>query len=759
MGTDLIRDLAWLLITAATLGTICRRFGLPAILGYILAGLIIGPSPHGLNLIKDRELAQALVQVGAVFLVFTLGMNFSLRRLRQLGMTVLFAAIAGSLITFALCRLFGTVIGWDFGTTLFLAGMLLASSTTVVSRVLQETGACHEKPGQMALGMTLVEDALAIAMIAILGSYVQFGTGGFDRLASTIGLLTGFGLLLALLGLLLVPRLLRLLRDDQGADVETVLVGALLFGLTFLAGRADLPLILGAFLLGAIVSETPQSVQVERAFAGVRDLFTALFFASMGLLADLSLLSTHMDLIVAITALALIGRTLASFSGLVLVGVAPASALRTGLTLTPMGEFTFIIAQMGVAGAVLDPKFLSVAAGVAIITTLSSPVLVRQSAFVAERTCRFRLPVLCTLFELHCRLLDYLSRQQRGSVLWKLLKKRVLQIGVEVILVSAILVFAEPVAGALEDIQGESPVLGVGAAVLVWSGLALVLLPMFIAIWRNTEASAMIVTNFLARSLPAMARLRPLVENGLKWLAGLTLALWFWSLTPVGRGEIWALAATLAVLAILAWVFWSKLVRWHSEVEVSLESILTEDTGGASKPVDKAQDLSHWQLSIGDCTIPDHGEIAGHTVDDTQLRARFGCSIASIDRQGFIINNPDPETRIFPRDRLLLFGRDSQIAAARAYLCASLVRHPSHESFSDIGLEILRVPENSPCIGQSLAELELPRLMGVQVAGWHRAGQRVLNPPGNLILQAGDELLVLGTPAQIRNFGLWLEKP
>src|ERR1035437_3274612 len=279
--------------------------------------------------------------------MFSIGLRLSVRKLRRLGLSLMLATFGSALVMYYLSRLLGAALGWSGTRSLFLAGMLMVSSSAIISKILQETGENHERSGQLAMGMSVLEDVVAIVMLTLLNSLVHFGgAGGHDSsLGHTLGLLGAFVALAGVGGLLLVPWLLRRMSISADEELQTLGIAALLFGLAVVAFYAGYSLALGAFLLGTIVAETPHRHQVERTFEGMRDIFSAVFFVAIGMQINLHEMAGSAGLIVAVAVFTLVARGLAATTALTLIGIPPKDALRTGMAVTPIGEFSFIIAQ------------------------------------------------------------------------------------------------------------------------------------------------------------------------------------------------------------------------------------------------------------------------------------------------------------------------------------------------------------------------------------------------------------------------------
>lgn len=763
-GLFFIQDLAVILVVAGLVGWVCQRLGLSVIVGFLVAGIVVGPHTPPFALVTDTGRIETLSQLGLVFLMFGIGLGLSLRKLRRLGLGLLFATAAGALLMYYLTRLLSTTLGWGTTEGLFLAGMLMVSSSAIIGKILHETGANHERAGQLAMGVSVLEDIVAVVMLTLLTSLVQLGgaqaeTGRAGVLA-TLGNLGAFVVLAGLGGLLLVPWLLKQMSISADEELQTLGLAALLFGLAVVAQRAGYSLALGAFLLGTIVAETPHRHQVERTFAGMRDVFSAVFFVSIGMQIDLQELAASAGLIAGVTAFVLVARPLAVATGLVLIGTAPKDALRTGLTGTPIGEFSFVIAQLGVGAALVPKQFYPLAVGVSLLTTLAAPVLTRRSERIADRLIARQPRWVLAWVRYYQDWLERLKREQKRSPLWQLSRKRIVQIGVEMLAVSGLLVFSEQIFAVVKEWFGRDWGVANGPEIGFWIAMSLVLLAPLVAIWRNCSALALLFAQVSTRGHPRAARLAPLVETGLKGFAGAGLFFWLVAIMPAEGTARWLLLASAPVALGALVLLRQKLVFWHSQLEVELNSVM--ENGGDRMSATTApwlQPHGDWQLQMIDCTLPDLADCQGRSIAELEMRKKTGCSVVGIERQGFMIPLPTPAAVFYPRDKVLLLGTPEQVQAGRALLGAVSGAPVAESLFEEVRMEALTVPPHSRAAGRSLGEISPSQKHRVQIAGLNRSGLRVLNPGAEERIRVGDRLLTLGGLDQLDEFKTWLNEP
>ncbi len=759
-GFNFIQDLAVILLVAGVVGWLCQRLGLSVILGYLVAGMIVGPHlPETLALVTNRERIDTLAQIGLVFLMFSIGMRLSVRKLRRLGLSLLLAAMAGAVVVFYFSRSLAVILDWPARHGIVLAAMLMVSSSAIISKILQETGSTHERSGQLAMGIAVLEDVVAVVMLTLLNSMVQYGHGGAGQVVESVLLLGAFVVLAGVIGLLLVPWLLQRMSIAVDEELQTIGIAALLFGLAVIAQGAGYSLALGAFLLGTIVAETMHRHQVERTFEGMRDVFSAVFFVAIGLQIDARDIWDQLALVIVLGLFTLLARTVAVGAGMTLTGSSSKDALRTGLTATPIGEFSFVIAQLGVAAAIVPRSFYPLAVGISLVTTLLAPLVTRRSdeiaTFVLAREPRWLAAWLAAYR-------DWLERSQerrRRNLLWQLSRKRIAQVGVGMLFVTGLVVFSGQLFELVQHWIGPRFEYPLAVQIGFWTLLVLVSLAPLVAIWRNLSAMALIYSELSTRGHRNRKRMRPMIETALKVAAATALSLWLLAIIPVGElaKSLVLITAAAALVGIL--VLRRKLIYWHSEMEVGiLSAIETDSARMSSTTAPWLQPHSDWNLHMIDCTLPDLADCQGKTIAELDLRARYGCSVVGIERQGYMIPLPPPETTLYPRDKVLLLGTGEQVRAGQKFLAQVSGVRGADSVFEEVSMEVMLVPGWSRAAQRTLGDLSPARSFGVQVAGIHRGGFRILNPSAQELIRAGDEILVLGTPAQNTEFKAWLRE-
>jgi CPA2 family monovalent cation:H+ antiporter-2 len=749
-GINFIQDLAIVLLGAGIAGSLCKRIGLSVIVGYLVAGIIIGPYTPPFPLILDIQRIETLSQIGLVFLMFAIGLGLSLTNLRKMGAATMLATALSALFVFNLTRLLGYLVDWSPEQSLFVAAMLMVSSSAVIAKIIKDMNLGHERSGQLALGVTVLEDIVAVVMLAILGAQVDVSGATAVGVGSLLTSLSAFVVMLVLTGLYFIPKLLRRFEARADRELQTILVAGILLLVSLLTVKAGYSLALGAFLLGTIVAELPQKSGVEKSFLGMRDMFSSVFFVSIGMMIDVRLMLNVWPWIIGLGIFTLAARSISTGLALILLGTPPHQARLAGLTLMPIGEFTFVIAQLGVASQVLSPEFYPIAVGVSIFTVFLTPLINRHAGPLLKLIENSEPFWLNRSLEVYHNWLEQLGNLHSGQRWWQMSKRYLVQIGLEMLLVTGLLVFSGRLLQAFQNSSLASALTPGKTSLVFWVTIGLAALVPLVAIWRNV---ATLAAMFAAAAANRTRLPGPVVENGFKVLSTVGIAFWLSLALPAVSLSYWAWLIVAGGLAVTLAIFSRRLIYWHGQWQNSLREVLAENLPHETpRPWLEATD--NWGFSVQEFTLPERAACAGRSIADLAVRSRFGCSIAEIDRQGHIIIAPEPAQPLFSGDRLLLLGNPEQIAAARLALGA-VNENLELQSFDQARLEAIKLPEG-PHLGQSLAQLQIPRLTGVLVTAINRAGRPITNPSGAEILSSGDELLVLGTPAQIRAFREWV---
>jgi len=757
-GIGLIQDLAIVFLAAGIAGVVCRRLGLSVIVGYLLAGIVVGPYTPPFSLILDLDRIHTLAQVGLVFLMFSIGLGLSLNKLGRMGWPTLLATALGAFLMLNFTQLLGLAVGWSSQQTLFVAAMFMVSSSAVIAKIIGELNLTHERAAQRALSITVLEDVVAVTMLTILAS--QTSGQGAD-VGSLLAGLTTFVVLLVGVGLLMVPRLMKRLETRADPELQTIFVAGLLFLLALAAVKAGYSLALGAFLLGAIVAGIPQKPAVEKAFVGLRDLFSSVFFVAIGMLIEVRLMLDVWLWILGLGVFVLVARAVAVSVALVACGTPTREAWRAGLLLGPLGEFSFIIAQLGVGAAILPPAYYPLSVGVSIFTVLVVPLINRHADPLLAVAGRLEPAWMQRAVAAYHTWLGQLQNAPVASVAWRLIRARLWQLALEILFVTGVMIFSEQL---LERVLPHARSFGLSPDTLgyvFWGAMTVVVLIPLVAVWRNVAAMNMIYAESVTNSRLPFA----LVHNILRAVAAIAMAFWLYAIIPLSQlgGWGWLVIGLFAVLVI---TFYSrKLIFWYSEWDITVRSALTEnpairpDLGPDQRgPGLRQQGLQDWKVRLGECVVPDAAAYAGQSLGELAIPQRHGCAVLEIERNGIVITAVRPDLRVYPGDKLLLLGEEGQIRAATDALAKERPSPDDAADFRGSVLETLTIPETA-WSGRPLAEWNIGQLTGTRIVGISGGGRRIIAPSGQSVMHTGDSVLVAGTLAEIAAFRRWLKSP
>lgn len=669
-----LQDLSVVMIIAAVVTILFRQLKQPVVLGYILAGVIIGPHTPPYALIEDKHAIETLSELGVIFLMFALGLEFSLKKLTKVGATALIAAVAEIVLMLWAGYMLGQSFGWNTMDSIFLGAILSISSTTIIIKALEEIGKTKERFAQMIFGILIVEDILAILMIAMLSGFASTGSLAVTDMAVTVGKLSTFLGVLLILGLILVPRLLNWVAKFKSNEMLLVTVVGLCFGVSLLAVKLGYSVALGAFIIGAIIAEARHIAHIETLMHPVRDLFSAVFFVSIGLLIDPKVLTEHWASILIITAVVVLGKVLTCGFGTFISGNDMKTSMRVGMGLAQIGEFSFIIASLGLSLKVTSGFLYPIAVAVSALTTLLTPYLIRSSDSVVSGFTRVMPTGLMKALDAYTHWVGTLSEGRGKKTPAAFLRKWGWQILLNILLVAGVFITAAFMRDHVQQWWPTAPGGRDGIKGMLWLGAMVLSLPMLIAIVRKWQAFGMLVSEMSVTRAAAKENtqaLRGLISN-IVFIAGCAalflIILVLSSAILPSRKLLIVLALVVVVMTIFMWRLFARL---HSRAQFALHETLNE----APLPHHPAESshapqlpslLSHAELIT--LTITTTSPAAGKMLSELQLRTLTGASIVGIERNGENIINPGISEDIRPGDSVLLIGSTEQIEKAKEVL-------------------------------------------------------------------------------------------
>jgi CPA2 family monovalent cation:H+ antiporter-2 len=666
-----LQDLAVVMIIAAVVTMLFRRLKQPVVLGYILAGVIIGPHTPPFPLINDQHNIETLSELGVIFLMFALGLEFSLKKLSKVGATALLAAAFEILLMVWAGYQIGRFFGWSQMDSVFLGAILSISSTTIIIKALEEIGKTKERFAQMIFGILIVEDILAILMIAMLSGFATTGSLAMGDVATTVGRLAAFLGVLLVAGLILVPRLLNWVARFKSNEMMVVTVIGLCFGVSLLAVKMGYSVALGAFLIGAIIAEARHIAHIETLMHPVRDLFSAVFFVSIGLLIDPQLIMQHIVPVLLITLVVIVGKVITCGFGTYIAGNDLKSSMRVGMGLAQIGEFSFIIAALGLSLKVTSDFLYPIAVAVSALTTLCTPYLIRGSDSVVRGMEKVMPKALMRTLDAYTNWVGKLAVSGGRRTPAMFLRKWGWQIALNLLLIAAVFiaaVFAKDyvyqewpsVPGGMDGLKG-----------MLWLTAMVLCLPMLIAIVRKWQAFGMLVAEMSVTRDAAGERtqaLRGIVSTivFVAGCAGLFLLMLVLSTAVLPSRNL--LIVLLIVLIIIALLLRRTFIKVHTKAQSALQETLNEAPLPHHDPHAPALPSLLRDATLVTLTIPSGSPSAGKLIATLKLRTVSGASIVGIERDGESIINPGVSEEIRAGDSVLLLGSETQIEKARALL-------------------------------------------------------------------------------------------
>ena len=570
-----IQDLAVIMLVAGVVTILFHRLKQPVVLGYIVAGFIIGPHTPPFGLIHDEDTIKTLAELGVIFLMFCLGLEFSLRKLFKVGATAFIAAFLEIVLMIWIGFEIGRWFGWNTMDSLFLGAILAISSTTIIVKALNDLKMKNERFAQLIFGVLIVEDILGIGIIALLSGIAVSGTVSSGEVFSTVGKLSLFMIVALVIGIMLVPRLLAYVARFESNEMLLITVLGLCFGFCLLVVKLEYSMVLGAFLIGAIMAESRQLLKIEQLIEPVRDLFSAIFFVAIGLMIDPQVLVDYAWPIVVITLAVVLGKMLSCGMGAFIAGNDGRTSLRVGMGLSQIGEFSFIIAALGMTLQVTSDFLYPVAVAVSAITTLLTPYLIRAADPLSQKLGNVVPSRLARVLSLYGEWLRNIQPQGESAMLAAMIRRILLQVGVNLALVIAIFFSGGYFAGRIGNWLSEWVSDVSQQKAMIWGAALLLSLPFLIAAYRKLKALSMLLAEMGVKAEMAgrhTQRVRRVIAEVIPLLSLLVIFLLLSALSA----SILPTSELLLVIAVVAAVVVALLWRWFIRVHTRMQIALLE---------------------------------------------------------------------------------------------------------------------------------------------------------------------------------------
>lgn len=578
-AVDFIQDIAIVMLVAGLVTVLCHRFKQPVVLGYIFAGVILGPYTPPFQLIEDEHTTKILAELGVVFLLFSLGLEFSFKKLAKVGGTAFIAALTEIVLMIWIGFEIGRFFNWGTMDSLFLGAMLAISSTTIIVKALDELGMKQEKFAQLIFGVLIVEDILAIGMIALLSGIAMTGSVDAGDVFATVGKLSLFMTVALVLGLLVVPRLLTYVARFHSKEMLLITVLGLLFGFCLLVIKLDYSVALGAFMIGAIMAEARELHLIERLIEPIRDMFSAIFFVTIGLMFDPGVLMTYAWPIAIITVAVIAGKVLTCGMGTFLAGHDARTSMRVGMGLSQIGEFSFIIAALGLTLKVTSDFLYPIVVAVSAITTLLTPYLIKLADPLAEKSAKAMPPPVARMFGRYTNWLHSMQLEGDRAIVARIIMRIVLQILINCALLAAVFLAGVYVVSMLEQRVTEWIADEDVQKAVVWGGALLISLPVLIATYRKLKALSMLLAELYvpAGILGRHAnRVRSVISEVMPILLTIGILMLVFAMTVSILPSPRLVAIVLGLIGLLATLLWKPSVKLYAKFQIALVETLEQ---------------------------------------------------------------------------------------------------------------------------------------------------------------------------------------
>jgi CPA2 family monovalent cation:H+ antiporter-2 len=733
----LIADLALILIAAAITTLIFKRLKQPLVLGYIVAGLLVGQHVSVLPSVSDEANIKIWSEIGVIFLLFSLGLEFSFKKLIKVGGSSSITAIVEVAFMLLLGYLIGKLMGWSTMDSIFLGGILSISSTTIIIRAFEELGIKGQQFAGLVFGILIVEDLVAIVLLVLLSTLAvsqQFAGG--EMLTSVVKLIF-FLIAWFVTGIFFLPTLLRKTRKLMNEETLLVTAIGLCLLMVVLATKAGFSPALGAFIMGSILAETTQAEKIEHLVKPVKELFGAVFFVSVGMLIDPAMLIKYAGPVAIITLVTLAGKTLSTCIGALLSGQPLKTSVQAGMSLAQIGEFSFIIAQLGLSLKVTSDFLYPVAVAVSAVTTFTTPYMIRLSAPFYEKI------VAALPHRWKISLSRYSAAAQTIAVVsdWKqVLRSYFFNMVIYAVVIMAITLLSYYYLLPLINIRINGYNWGpVASAILTLACLMPFLWALAV---RNVSsvASSNIWEQKKYRGPLLLLRLSRIILA--VFLIGFFMDRFF--------SYSVALIVTVAIV-LLVFVLRHRIQTFYNTIE---ERFFTNfnardaKVGNINKSV-----LAPWDAHLAVAEIHAHSPTAGKTLLELALRENFGINVALINRSGEKRYAPDKNERLFPGDVITAIGTDEQLEKFNRFLEPVAVDTGAQGVDTDpIALKQFLIGKKSRLVNKTIRELGIRERTSGIVLGIERKGRRILNPESNMHLEEGDIVWVAGSGKKLNAF-------
>lgn len=713
----IILDLAVILGVAGIVTLLFQKIQQPVVLGYLVAGMILGPYTPPHTLVSDIPHIKVIAELGVIFLMFSLGLGFSFHKLTKVGFS---ASVTGTIEVVMMTVLgffMGRIIGWSYYDSLFLGSALAISSTTIIIKALEELNLTRKRFADVVFGILIVEDLLAILLLVALSTVVItqniFSLSMLLAIAKLITVVVGW----FLIGYFLVPHLFRNITKFANSETLTIVSIALCLLLVTVAAYFHYSTALGAFIMGSILAETAQISRIKKLIQPIRDIFAAVFFVSIGMLINPTVIVSNWAIVLFISVITILGKILTSGVGAFLTGQGFKNSLRIGFSMAQIGEFSFIIVGLGITLGVITDKLYAIIVAVSAITTFTTPYLIQLSSFIS------------TLFDRHAsdktkRLFDNYSawvyRTLSGSQNQSANRHGIVRFLINSIVVAIIFTFVQFI--LLPHIKG-----------LIDSRVYIAILGWII--------SFMLASPFIWAMLFSF-RIKP--SDKFKKISVLTFIAWMFAFLELSYLSMryfysWPTAVFLLIVASgFLGIFAQRIAKSYHWFEKQLVANL----GSPSEEDMKLQKLAPWDRHLVHLTISPNSSVVGKTLAELQFRNEYGMNIVAVGRGNKVFFAPRGDQMLMPDDKIVVLGNDEQLDKVRVVVESEL-NTDQVDILENVSLKSYFINEQHPYIGKTIRDTKIREKMNGIVVGIERKDRHILNPDSSVIMLEENDLLLI----------------
>ena len=727
----LISDLGLILMTAAVAVLLFKKIKQPLVLGYLIAGFLAGNHFDFFPSIKDIKSVEVWAEIGVIFLLFSLGLEFSFKKLMKVGGTASITAITQILSMIVIGYLVGQWIGWKPMDSIFLGVILSISSTTIILKTFDELGVKTQKFAGIVIGSLIVQDIVAILMMVLLSTIaVSQQFSGSELLLSVFKLLF-FLTIWFVGGIFFIPTLLKKAKNILTDEMLLIISLALCLMMVILAANVGFSPALGAFIMGSIIAETTQAEHIEHLVKPVKDLFGAVFFVSVGMLINPETLYEYAFPVAILTFVVILGQSVSSTIGALLSGQPLKQSVQTGMSLSQIGEFSFIIATLGMTLNVTSDFLYPIVVAVSAVTTFTTPFMVKFATPFSEYLEK-KLPRKWIK-----KIERYSANAQSIKLVsnWQIVVRAFLtQVIIHSVIIVAVILLSSKFILPLVQKSQFGNIFGALITLVIISPFLWALSLRRVAV---KEVAILREERKYRGPILMMILLRMVLTL---FYIGFLLNIFF--------SPIIAFIALIAAVVVY-FVFPKKLNAQYQKIEDHFLKNL--NAREIKKAIRSRSDLTPWDGHMTTFDIAPTSNIAGKTLEELRIREQLGINIAFIKRGEIMINIPNKNERLFPGDEICIIGTDNQVKEFKSYLHQNEIEIPEKVTDTDIILKQLELKEEE-FIGKNIRDSQLREKTNGLIVGIERSGKRILNPESSMILEKNDILWVVGSKKLLTTF-------